>query len=246
MQLDLRGSIPSFIHISHGKLHDQSTCLTCWCRKQAPLTHGPRLHPSNACTPCIKPAPSSSPRQEELPLPRLYSASTAERSASIAINPKPRSIPRSQRRIRSRVRIRQDARVSHQPDHRCAQRVVCRWQVELFFKWVKQHLRVKRFLGVSENAVKSQLWIAVSVYVLVAILRKRLQIDTPLYTMLQILSVMPFEQVPLYEALTMTRHSFGNAVAAIRLMTGQSAPNSFMKRDSILYETRLNYSLSPA
>ena len=83
-----------------------------------------------------------------------------------------------------------------------------RWQVELFFKWVKQHLRVKRFLGVSENAVKSQLWIAVSVYVLVAILRKRLQIDTPLYTMLQILSVMPFEQVPLYEALTMTRHSF--------------------------------------
>ena len=79
-----------------------------------------------------------------------------------------------------------------------------RWQVELFFKWVKQHLRVKRFLGVSENAVKSQLWIAVSVYVLVAILRKRLGIDTSLYTMLQILSVMPFEQVPLYEALTMT------------------------------------------
>ena len=62
-----------------------------------------------------------------------------------------------------------------------------RWQVELFFKWVKQHLRVKRFLGVSENAVKSQLWIAVSVYVLVAILRKRLGIDTSLYTMLQIL-----------------------------------------------------------
>ncbi len=54
-----------------------------------------------------------------------------------------------------------------------------RWQVELFFKWLKQHLRVKRFLGVSENAVKSQLWIAVSVYVLVAILRKRLAIDTP-------------------------------------------------------------------
>ena len=63
---------------------------------------------------------------------------------------------------------------------------------------------MKRFLGVSENAVKSQLWIAVSVYVLVAILRKRLGIDTSLYTMLQILSVMPFEQVPLYEALTMT------------------------------------------
>ncbi len=77
-----------------------------------------------------------------------------------------------------------------------------RWQVELFFKWIKQHLRINRFLGVSENAVKSQLWIAISVYVLAAILRKRLEITTPLYTMLQILSVMPFEQVPLYQALT--------------------------------------------
>lgn len=82
-----------------------------------------------------------------------------------------------------------------------------RWQVELFFKWVKQHLRVKRFLGVSENAVKSQLWVAVSVYVLVAIIRKRLGIDTPLYTMLQILSVVPFEQVPLQEALTKKDYS---------------------------------------
>ena len=78
-----------------------------------------------------------------------------------------------------------------------------RWQVELFFKWVKQHLRVKRFLAVSENAVKTQLWVAVSVYVLVAIIRKRLEIDTPLYTMLQILSVMPFAQVSIQESVTM-------------------------------------------
>ncbi len=70
-------------------------------------------------------------------------------------------------------------------------------------KFVKGNLRIQRFLGTSENAVKSQLWIAVSVYVLVAILRNRHAIDTPLHTMLQILSVMPFEQVHLYEALTM-------------------------------------------
>ena len=101
-----------------------------------------------------------------------------------------------------------------------------RWQVELFFKWVKQHLRVKRFLGVSENAVKSQLCIAVSVYLLVAILRKRLGIDTPLYPMLQILSVMPFEQAPLYEALTMTDYRSepdpsAKQLPVTRLMTGQ-------------------------
>ncbi len=77
-----------------------------------------------------------------------------------------------------------------------------RWQVELFFRWIKQHLRIKRFFGTSENAVKSQLWVAVSVYVLVATIRKQLCIQTPLYAMLQILSVLPFEQVPLYEVLT--------------------------------------------
>jgi hypothetical protein len=69
-----------------------------------------------------------------------------------------------------------------------------RWQVELFFKWVKQHLRIKRFYGTSENAVKSQIWIAVSVYVLVAIVKKRLNLDASLYTLLQILSVTLFEK----------------------------------------------------
>ena len=76
------------------------------------------------------------------------------------------------------------------------------WQIELFFKWIKQHLRIKRFFGTSENAVKSQLWVAVSVYVLVATIRKQLGIETPLYAILQILSVLPFEQAPLYEVLT--------------------------------------------
>lgn len=76
-----------------------------------------------------------------------------------------------------------------------------RWQIELFFKWVKQHLRIKRFFGTSENAVKSQIWIAVTVYVLVAIVRKRLNLRLSLHAMLQILSVTPFEKVPLTQVL---------------------------------------------
>ena len=75
-----------------------------------------------------------------------------------------------------------------------------RWQVELFFKWIKQHLRIKKFYGNSENAVKSQIWIAVSVYVLVAIVKKRLNLDASLYTLLQILSVTLFEKMPLQQA----------------------------------------------
>jgi IS4 transposase len=77
----------------------------------------------------------------------------------------------------------------------------CRWQVELFFKWIKQHLRIKAFFGTSENAVKSQIWIAVSVYVLVAIVRKRLNIAASLYEILQILSLTMFERIPLDQLL---------------------------------------------
>jgi Transposase DDE domain len=73
--------------------------------------------------------------------------------------------------------------------------------VELFFKWIKQHLRIKRFFGTSENAVKTQIWIAVSVYVLVAIVKRRLNLDASLYTLLQILSVILFEKIPIYQAL---------------------------------------------
>ena len=80
----------------------------------------------------------------------------------------------------------------------------CRWQVELFFKWIKQHLRIKAFFGTSENAVKSQIWIAVSVYVLVAIVKKRLRIPASLYEMLQILSLTMFEKLPLDQLLSET------------------------------------------
>jgi hypothetical protein len=77
-----------------------------------------------------------------------------------------------------------------------------RWQVELFFKWIKQHLRIKAFYGTSPNAVKTQIWIAISVYLLVAIARKRLRIERDLYTLLQILSVYPFEKAPLAQVLS--------------------------------------------
>jgi len=77
----------------------------------------------------------------------------------------------------------------------------CRWQVELFFKWIKQHLRIKAFFGTSENAVKTQIWIAVSAYVLVAIVRKRLALGSSLYQILQILSITLFEKTPILQAL---------------------------------------------
>jgi len=80
----------------------------------------------------------------------------------------------------------------------------CRWQVELFFKWIKQHLRIKAFFGTSENAVKSQIWIAVSAYVLVAIVRKRLRLPASLYEILQILSLTMFEKIPLDQLLAQT------------------------------------------
>lgn len=88
-----------------------------------------------------------------------------------------------------------------------AQLYKARWQVELFFKWIKQHLRIKAFYGTSANAVKTQVWIAVSIYVLVAILKKRLRLPQSLYTILQVLSVTLFERMPLIQALTITPDS---------------------------------------
>jgi len=78
----------------------------------------------------------------------------------------------------------------------------CRWQIEIFFKWIKQNLRIKSFYGTSENALKTQIWIAVSVYVLIAIIKKRLDLELSFYTILQIFSVTVFEQVPIIQVLT--------------------------------------------
>jgi len=89
------------------------------------------------------------------------------------------------------------------PPLQIAQLYKCRWQIELFFKWIKQHLRIKAFYGTSVNAVKTQVWIAISVYVLVAILKKELRLERSLYEILQILSVTLFERVPIHQALSL-------------------------------------------
>ena len=83
-----------------------------------------------------------------------------------------------------------------------------RWRIELFFKWIKQHLRIKSFYGTSENAVKTQIWIAISVYVLVALVWKKLQLEQSLYTILQVLSLTCFEKSPLDQILTEGGYNF--------------------------------------
>ncbi len=93
----------------------------------------------------------------------------------------------------------------------------CRWQIEIFFKWIKQHLKIKRFYGTSENAVKTQIWIAVSVYVLVAIIKKQLKIDITLYTFLQILSVTLFEKVHILQLVTNSRKLIHNSESCNQL-----------------------------
>jgi hypothetical protein len=89
-----------------------------------------------------------------------------------------------------------------------AQLYKCRWQIELFFKWIKQHLRIKAFYGTSLGAVRTQIWIAISVYVLVAIVKKELKIECSLSEILQILSVNPFEKTPVLQLLTNPTNSF--------------------------------------
>ena len=93
----------------------------------------------------------------------------------------------------------------------------CRWQIELFFKWIKQHLRIKSFYGISNNAVNTQIWIAISVYVLVAIVKKQLKSNLNLYTILQILSVSLFEKIPISQALTPHFHEKHNEPNCIQL-----------------------------
>ena len=93
-----------------------------------------------------------------------------------------------------------------------------RWQIELFFKWIKQHLRIKSFFGTSENAVKTQIWIAISAYVLVAIVKKRLALSASLYEMLQILSLTMFEQTPLQQLLTFSEPKSNSSTSANQLI----------------------------
>ena len=214
--LDLRGSIPSFIHISDGKLHDVNVldllvpepgATYIMDRAYVDFLRLYNLHLAGAFFVTRAKKNFRARRVYSAPTDRTLGVIADQTIALDGVRTK-RYYPAHLRRIRYKdpVSGRQLVFLTNRTGLDAL--TVCelyrsRWTVELFFKFVKGNLRIKRFLGTSENAVKSQLWIAISVYVLVAILRKRLQIDTPLHTMLQILSIMPFEQVPLYEALTM-------------------------------------------
>ena len=215
--LDLRGSIPTFIHISDGKLHDVNVLDLLipepgafYVMDRAYLDFD-RLHVlSQAGSFFVTRA------KKNLNARRVYSE-RADRASGVICDQKivlnvPRSrhgYPEQLRRIRysdveTGKRLVFLTNQFHLPALTICALYKARWQVELFFKWIKQHLRIKRFLGTSENAVRTQIWIAVTVYVLIAIIKKRLKLAGSLHTLLQILSVSIFEKVQLFEALTVS------------------------------------------
>lgn len=212
--LDLRGNIPSFIHVSNGKLHDVHALDLlipdpgAFYVMDRGYTDFARLHVLHLAGSFFVIRAKSN-----LNARRIYSAPT-DRSTGIFCDQtislsgfytRP-DYPEHLRRIRF-TDPDSGKRLIFLTNHfLLPAATICalyksRWQVELFFKWIKQHLRIKRFFGTSENAVKSQIWIAVSVYVLVAIVKKRLHLNASLYTLLQILSLTLFEKMPLQQAL---------------------------------------------
>ena len=238
--LDLRGNIPSFIHLSTGRMGD--------------VRGFDKL--------CFEPGATYIMDRGYLDFARLYRLHEAK--AFFVTRPKHNtqlrrssSLPSStldstQREANARVGIRSDQRIrltgKHTREHypetlRRVHLVVpetgkhlvlltnhfsppastiaalykARWQVELFFKWIKQHLRIERFYGHSENAVKTQIWIAVSVYVLIAIIKKRLNLEPTLYGLLQVLSLTLFEKTTLQEALQRAMHTENSPPSANQL-----------------------------
>jgi hypothetical protein len=212
--LDLRGNIPSFMHISDGKLHDvnaidllklEAGAFYIMDRGYVDFT---RLYRFTLASAFFVTRAKSNTK-----LRRLYSR-TVDRSTGLRCDQTvvltgvktPRYYPEKLRLIKYEDGVTDQTFVFLTnnftlPALTITELYRCRWQVELFFKWIKQHLRIKAFFGTSENAVKSQIWIAVSTYVLVAILKKRLNIDNSLYTLLQVLSLTLFERTPINQLL---------------------------------------------
>ena len=212
--LDLRGSIPSFIHISDGKLHDvhaldmlmpEAGAIYVMDRAYVDFTRLRVLHRAGAFF--VPRAKSNTDAHRLSPAPTDRTTGIiCDQTISLDGPQTRRSYPEHLRRIRLRDPETGKTLVFITNNFALAAATICalyksRWQVELFFKWIKQHLRIKRFYGTSENAVKTQIWIAVSVYVLVAIVKKRLDLDRSLYTLLQVLSLTLFEKMPLHQAL---------------------------------------------
>ena len=219
--LDLRGNIPSFIHISDGKLHDvhaldmilpEAGAIYVMDRGYVDFARLYRLHQAGAFF--VTRAKSN------LNAHRVYSTGT-DRTTGVIADQKialdghytSQDYPIHIRRVRFRDPETDKTLVYLTNQTTLPAMTICdlyksRWQVELFFKWIKQHLRIKTFYGTSENAVKTQIWIAVSVYVLVAIIRKRLKLDVSLYTMMQVFSVTVFEKASIESLILQTADSF--------------------------------------
>ena len=212
--LDLRGAIPAFIHISDGKMGDvnvldilpvEAGAFYVMDRGYLDFTRLFKLHQAGSFF--------VTRAKRGMNARRVYSAKTDRATGvicdqMIAMNGfyVSKSYHEHLRRIRFKdpesgktlVFLTNNTTL---PPLTIAALYKSRWQVELFFKWIKQHLRIKRFLGTSENAVKTQIWCAVSTYVLIAILKKELHLNASLYTLLQILSVSIFEKTPISAAL---------------------------------------------
>ena len=215
--LDLRGSIPSFIDITDGKLHEVNTLdilipetgsFYIMDRGYLDFARLYALHLASAFF--IVRAKSN------IQCRRLYSR-PVDKSTGLRCDQtilltgyqSAKEYPEKLRLIKF-FDAEHNLRLTFLTNHftldaiKVAQLYKCRWKIELFFKWIKQHLRIKAFFGTSENAVKTQIWIAISIYVLVAIIKKELKLNQSLYTILQILSVTIFDKTPILQALTET------------------------------------------
>jgi hypothetical protein len=212
--LDLRGSIPTFVHISDGKLHDVNVLdlLVFEAGAYYVMDRG-YLDFERLCALDQAGSFFVTRGKRNLDARRLYSA-PVDRSTGLICDQtimlnghySAKHYPQHLRRIRYRDPETEKMLVFLSNQFSLPALTICalyksRWQVELFFKWIKQHLRIKRFYGTSENAVKTQIWIAISVYVLVAIIKKELKLEISLHTLLQILSVTLFEKLPLQQVL---------------------------------------------
>ena len=222
--LDLRGNIPSFIHISDGKLHDvhaldmlipEPGAIYVMNRGYIDFARLHTLHQAGAFF--VTRAKSN------LDAHRIYSAPTDRTigviaDQTIALDGSRTSLdyPVHLRRVRFHDTEKAKTLIFLTNHTALPALTICdlyksRWQVELFFKWIKQNLRIKQFYGTSENAVKTQIWIAVSVYVLVAIVRKRLSLEAPLYTLLQVISVTVFEKIEIQAAFSRSADKYDTA-----------------------------------
>jgi hypothetical protein len=214
--IDLRGNIPTFIHISDGKLHDvnvldqllpEAGAFYVMDRGYLDFERLHRWHRAGAFFVTRGKSNLKAKRRYSHPVDRSTGL-ICDQTIVLTVHQSKVSYPDTLRRVRFKtdegktlVFLTNNFTL---PALTITELYRCRWQVELFFKWIKQHLRLKTFFGTSENAVKSQVWIAVSVYVLVAIVRKRLRLKTSLYETLQILSLTMFETTPLDQLLTLS------------------------------------------